>query len=401
MRSLRRVVAAVVISLALAASADAQLDPLAASLGRALALARTPSSAMAVDLETGEVVYARKPSRSLAPASNEKLMVAFAALTELGPSFQFETDVLATGTQDGPVWRGDLVLKGYGDPTLSSADLASLVGQVQAAGITRVEGRIVGDESWFDSRRTAPGWKASFFIGECAPLSALIVDRARVGRSVSREPALAAAQLFRSALRRAGVAVSGAASVGEAPTDTDVLASVASPPLAAIVRWMDLVSDNFEAEMLLKELGAVELGKGTTAAGAAVVRRTLADARVPLAGVRIIDGSGLSALDRLTTRALTTLLEAMWDDETIRPLLLRSLPVAGVSGTLTHRMRRGPAYRRIRAKTGTTSIASALSGFAGSRYAFAVLQNGRPLPLWSARVAQDRFAAVLAAAAGP
>ena len=88
----------------------------------------------------------------------------------------------------------------------------------------------------------------------------------------------------------------------------------------------------------------------------------------------------------------------MWADPTLRPSLVRSLPVAGISGTLEKRMRRSAARGVVAAKTGTTSGASALSGFVGERYVFAVLQNGSPLPFWWARTAQDRFAAVLAAA---
>jgi serine-type D-Ala-D-Ala carboxypeptidase/endopeptidase (penicillin-binding protein 4) len=128
------------------------------------------------------------------------------------------------------------------------------------------------------------------------------------------------------------------------------------------------------------------------------VTRLLATAGVPLGGVRIVDGSGLSLLDRLTATALVRLLQAMWTDPTLRPSLVRSLPVAGISGTLEERMRRTAARGVVAAKTGTTSIASALSGFVGDRYAFAVLQNGSPLSYAWARVAQDRFAAVLAAA---
>ena len=116
-----------------------------------------------------------------------------------------------------------------------------------------------------------------------------------------------------------------------------------------------------------------------------------------MAGVRIVDGSGLSVLDRLTTGALTALLRAAWNDPTIKPVLLSALPVAGVSGTLEDRMRRGPARGHVVAKTGTTNEASALSGFVRNRYAFAVLQNGHPIASWWARVAQDRFAQVLAA----
>ena len=82
------------------------------------------------------------------------------------------------------------------------------------------------------------------------------------------------------------------------------LPDVLSPPLAQIVRFMDRESDNFTAELLLKQIGAANGATGTTATGAALVRTTLAEAGIPLAGVRIVDGSGLSSLDRLTARAI-------------------------------------------------------------------------------------------------
>jgi PBP4 family serine-type D-alanyl-D-alanine carboxypeptidase len=161
---------------------------------------------------------------------------------------------------------------------------------------------------------------------------------------------------------------------------------------------MDRVSDNFTAEMLVKELGAVQAGQGTTAAGVGVVTGLLAAAGIPLGGVRLVDGSGLSLLDRLTPNALVGLLTTMWSDDDVRLELLASLPLAGRTGTLHDRMRNGPATGIVRAKTGTTSNASALSGFVADRYVFSVLQNGFPVSLTWARVAQDRFAAVLAAA---
>ena len=354
------------------------------------------SAAVALDLTTGAVLYTQNASRPLAPASNEKLPVTFAALTTLGPSYRFETDVLGEGQQDGAVWRGALVLKGGGDPTLSSAALRVLAVRVRAEGILRVTGPIVGDESWYDKRRTVAGWRPSFYITESPPLSALVVDRARFGRYVSSNPALAAATLFRAALRRAGVAVAGTPRVGVSTDDALPLAFVESPPLASIIRFMDHESDNFTAEMLLKELGAMQVGRGTSAAGAAVVTRELADAGIPIAGVRIVDGSGLSLLDRLTANALTALLRAAWLDPELRFVLRAALPVAGVNGTLEDRMRTGPAHGTVLAKTGTTSEASALSGFARDHYAFSILQNGNPVSYWWARVAQDRFAQVLA-----
>jgi PBP4 family serine-type D-alanyl-D-alanine carboxypeptidase len=172
---------------------------------------------------------------------------------------------------------------------------------------------------------------------------------------------------------------------------------VDSPPLNAIVHWMARESDNFVAEMLVKQLGAVQGSLGSTAAGVGVITGLLGQAAVPLEGLRLVDGSGLSLLDRMTPKALVSLLAAMWNDDEVRLELLASLPVAGRTGTLHNRMRRTAAAGVVRAKTGTTSNASALSGFAGGRYVFSILQNGWPVAWTWARVAQDRFATVLAA----
>ena len=355
------------------------------------------SGAVAVDLTTGAVVFSQNRTRPLAPASNEKLPVTYAALTTLGPAYHFETDVLGVGSQDGAVWTGSLILKGGGDPTLSTAGLRSLALQLRSAGIRRLAGGVVADESLFDARRTVAGWKPSFYLDESAPLSALVVNRDRFGGYLSTNPALAAGNAFVSALRGAGIAVTSTARVGVADEFAEPLATVESPPLSSILRFMDHESDNFTAEMLLKELGASELDRGTSAAGAAVVMRQLAQAGVPMAGVRIVDGSGLSQLDRLTADALAAMLRIAWGDPVTRQVLVGALPVAGVNGTLEDRMRTGPAHGHVVAKTGTTSEASALSGFARSHYAFAIVQNGHPLSYWWARVAQDRFAQVLAA----
>ena len=384
----RAVVAVVLAGIAVPATAGAQGPPLPTRLQDALlvpTVSLSESAAYVVDLSTGQAVFSRNASLPLLPASNEKLALTYGALTALGPAFRIETDVLGEGEQTGGTWQGDLVLKGYGDPTLSSRGLAALAQQVHADGITRVTGRVLGDETWFDSRRTAPGWKASFYIEESPPLSALIVDRGLVGRFTSRNPALSAAQLFRKALVHAGVRVAGAAELGAADEQAVALGSIDSPTLASIVRWMDRVSDNFTAEMLLKELGAVQAGRGTTAAGVAVVRQLLVQAGVPMDGVRLVDGSGLS------------LLSTMWDDPEVHPELVASLPVAGRTGTLHDRMRRSAATGIVVAKTGTTDNASALSGFVGDRYVFSILENGWPLDWGWARVAQDRFATILAA----
>jgi serine-type D-Ala-D-Ala carboxypeptidase/endopeptidase (penicillin-binding protein 4) len=390
----------VLASLAGPVAAGAQESPLQARLAKALRVPHVApgrSGALAMDLASGSVLFTQNPALPLAPASNEKLPLTYAALSNLGASYRIETDVLGEGAQDGAIFDGALVLKGGGDPTLSTAGLRALAAQLRAAGIRHVTGGIVADESYFDARRTVAGWKPSFYIQESPPLSALVVDRARVGRYTTRTPALAAATAFRAALRGTGVVVDGAVSVGQVDDFSIPLAQIDSPPLATIIRFMDKESDNFTAELLLKQLGAVVLDRGTSAAGASVVMQTLAEANVPLTGVRIVDGSGLSRLDRLTANAVAGILRAAWNDPAVRPTFVASLPVAGVSGTLEDRLRKPPTRGRVLAKTGTTSDASALSGYVSTRFVFTVLQNGHPLSYWWARRAQDRFVNVLAA----
>jgi serine-type D-Ala-D-Ala carboxypeptidase/endopeptidase (penicillin-binding protein 4) len=358
------------------------------------------TGAIVVDLHTGQMLFAHNPRLALRPASNEKLGTTYAALTSLGPSFRIATDVLGDGAQSGATWQGSLVLKGYGDPALSAAQLNKLAHQVAAAGIRHVTGRILGDETWFDTRRTGLGWKPGFYLHESPALSALIVNRGWTGRFETAQPALMATQLFRTDLRRLGITVGGQAALGTAAADAVPLADVESAPLAALVRHMDVDSDNFYAEMLLKEVGAVQGSGGSAAAGIAVERRLLGAAGVPLGGVRTVDGSGLSLLDRWTPLGLATLLRTMWRDVDLRPYVLPALPVAGETGTLEHRMRRAPAHGLVRAKTGTTDNASSLSGFVGDRYVFSILENGSPVRTLNAEDSQNRFAQVLARAAG-
>jgi len=385
-------VAATAVSSPLAASGD-----LAARLTKSLrspSLSPARTSAIAVDASTGTVLFAHNATLPVHPASNEKLPVSWAALTRLGPRYRFTTEVLGVGHRAGPVWDGDLYLRGDGDPTLTSGDVAGLAATLRARGIRRVTGRIRGDESAFDTRRGAAGWKRYFVGGESPPLSALVVDRASAGWPGHSPPVLAA-QALRKALAVRRVAVVGGAGLGRTPAEAVVLAMDRSAPLADIVGTMNRQSDNFIAEMLLKHLGTLDGGVGTSARGAAVVLAEMRAARIPTAGVRIVDGSGLSSLDRMTAEALAAVIRAGLANPEIRSAFVDSLAVAGRSGTLRTRL---PTLAGVvRGKTGTTDLACSLSGLVRDSIVFAVLQNGSPVAYWSARTAQDRFVQALAA----
>ncbi|MGN6799641.1 MAG: D-alanyl-D-alanine carboxypeptidase/D-alanyl-D-alanine endopeptidase [Gaiellaceae bacterium] len=395
---MRRGLLLVALALVLSQQALAGDVPLSTRLASALAVRGntwTTSAALAVDLQSDGVVFERNADLSLEPASNEKLPVTFAAMRELGLAYRFKTDVLGRGTQDGSVWHGDLFLKGYGDPTLTSARLGRLARAIAEAGITRVDGRLFADETWFDSKRAAPGWKVGYLLYECPPLSALVVDRAVYDGHFALKPAIAAVGTFRRLLRGFGV-TTGPVGMAKAPGSATLLASSESATLRNVLAVMDHDSDNFRAEMLLKELGAESGTGGTTAAGAAVVRRSLATAGVPLDGVVIADGSGLSRLDRLTARAIARILTTTWNDASLKTAFWSALPAAGEQGTLAHRLNKTAAVGVVRAKTGTTNEASALSGYVRDRFAFVVVQNGSPVSATAARKAQDRFATALA-----
>ena len=166
---------------------------------------------------------------------------------------------------------------------------------MRATGIHAVTGRVLGDESFYDRDRGAPGWKQYFVGGETPPLvGARRRPRAAGGRR-SRPPLLAARAL-RGALGMHGVAVAGRPGLGAAPPDAASLASDVSAPLAGIVRTMNHASDNFYAEMLLKQLAAADGRVGSSAAGGRIVIATMKESGIPVTGVRIVDGSGLSSL---------------------------------------------------------------------------------------------------------
>lgn len=143
------------------APAAVQQTPLTEQLDALLADPRFTGSQVGLvvrEASTGEEVYDRNGGSRLLPASNIKLFTSAAAMDLLGPEFRFHTDALAAApVLDGKL-RGDLYLKGYGDPTALESDYQALAKQVAAAGIRRVDGDLVADDSYFDSVRLGPFW---------------------------------------------------------------------------------------------------------------------------------------------------------------------------------------------------------------------------------------------------
>ncbi len=160
-------------------AAPAGPDSLRQDLDAILADARLEGAHVGVvvrDPVTDEILYRRQARARATPASNAKLFTSVAALETLGPDYRFRTEVLATGRRNGPVLQGDLYLRGTGDPTMLAADYGRLAAGVAAAGITKVTGRLLADDSWFDDVGLGTGWMWNdepYYYA--APVSALTV----------------------------------------------------------------------------------------------------------------------------------------------------------------------------------------------------------------------------------
>jgi D-alanyl-D-alanine carboxypeptidase/D-alanyl-D-alanine-endopeptidase (penicillin-binding protein 4) len=372
-------------------------------------------------------LYSHNAEHSFTPASNAKLMTTAAALDILGPDYQFTTRVMAPAApQDGTVgelwlvgggdpslriddldklvaavkaagvrhvtggigadgsrfhdakprgWTDDDTLWYYGpevhgialernevDVTVSPGDAGgpARVTMDPENGYVRIEGVI---------NTVAAGGGASL-SWDHAPSRHALVIKGHVpegsggftqGMAVPDVP-LFCATVFRDRLKVAGVSVDGAPRAGVAPAGAVEVAKHDSKPLSVLVRRLLKESDNLYAEMLNREVGVHTGGDGGAAAGVKAVQEFLDRAGISTAGLHLTDGSGLSRQDLVTPRTLAGVLRAMACGPQ-RDTWWRALPIAGVDGTLSERMKNTPAAGNVRAKTGTISGRTALSGY--------------------------------------
>jgi D-alanyl-D-alanine carboxypeptidase len=151
------------------------------------------------DLQTGETLYRRDAERVLIPASNMKLLVSAAALHRLGPDYRFRTRVWMRGTllPDGAL-QGDLILQGLGDATLEMRGIEALAQQVRQAGVQRVQGYLLYDDSWLDAERYGFGWSSDDEpFGYQAQMSALCAERNAVHLYAKPAPTVGEPALLR------------------------------------------------------------------------------------------------------------------------------------------------------------------------------------------------------------
>ena len=229
-----------------------------------------------------------------------------------------------------------------------------------------------------------------------------INDRPRTYTVDVVNAALFTGTLFRELLDEQQITFTGNVQTGSTPDNTISLAQHLSPPLSDIVKNTNKISDNLSAEVLLKLIGAHKFGApGTAKKGLRVIKEMLQTMGIDSTSYRIVDGSGVSRYNLITPHLISTMLIEMSKDPSAFVDFLASLPIAGVDGSLEKRMQNTPAAGVLRAKTGTLSGISALSGYtvtrAGERLVFSMIMGHFVGSASGIRKLQDEIGATISA----
>lgn len=475
-------------------------------------LAQAMVGVKVTSMETGHVLFESNANKLLRPASNMKLYTLAAALDRLSPEHRFVTSIYAPAQPDGKgVVHGDLTIYGRGDPSIGFRfnegnyfkAINELAARIVAAGVKRVEGDLVGDESYFSGPPYGGGWEwedlqwwygaevsaltvndnfldtfvkpgnkagapAVITTGPPNPLlritnkvvtvangtkrdltvyrplgsdtvefsgSIALDDRGYSGRLAISRPALLFVYLLRASLAQQGVNIKGKTRTVDSISGdslvtravTAVRASATSPttdrkplieigrkesvPFSLIAAQTMKPSQNLYTELILRTLGQLPVSdtapppnlRTSEERGLYVIKTFLKEAGIEPTSLSLTDGSGLSRNDMITAEATMQLLTYMHSHRYAKAFW-ESLPIAGVDGTLRNRMKGTPAENNLRAKTGTLSSASSLSGYVtsagGERLAFSIMVNNYPGSTDPQAACIDPISVLLASFAG-
>ena len=346
-------------------------------------------TASVIDVATGEELLDQSATTGVTPASTNKVLTAWAALSSMGPGHTLQTKAVLDGQTVTLVGGGDVLLADdAGDPTATAGhaglgDLARATAeQLKAQGTTSVSLRL--DDTLFTGAQWNDGWEAGNeqYVAKVQPI--MVDVSATQNQGYPADPAMEAAQAFARHLSEAGITVDGDASRAAAPGGAKELASVSSAPLSDILALSLKTSDNTmtEVEGRLVALQAKETADfaGASKAVAAQLRKDGFDT----SGLTLLDSSGLAKGNKVPARLLAQILAKSAGDDggSAGRTLVADLPVGALDGTLGNRLHDTAAAGTVRAKTGSLEQTSSLAGVVttadGRLLAFAILANGFP-----------------------
>ncbi len=447
-------------------------------------------------VKTGESLFHLNEGKNFLPASNLKLVTTAAALGTLGPDFRYSTQLVTDGKIHRGVLKGNLIIRGSGDPTLGSPSMfpekdpssafEAWADTLEKLGIEKIDGSIVADAGYFTDDIYPDGWavedmpfyfatgssglafadnsvsvsvtpglhsgakaifevtpetefltvdntaitkdpkvstksmgKDSSLATVFLPSNTIKVSRAQGENAISivgtidrgatgvheqlsvENPALYTATAFREMLEYRGFTITGGTM---AATELDEkidysrdqpLLQYTSPPMSDIIRVVNKKSQNFYSEQIIRTIGKEMLGKGNWESGVIAVKKYLSSLGLDADHFTLYDGSGLSRMDLVSPSDIVGLLRAMQRQQKLFPAFDSSLPVMGIDGTLSERLRQSGAAGNVHAKTGFLTGIRCLSGYLKTRddelLAFSIMVNNYSIPTRQINDLQDEI----------
>ena len=325
---------------------------------------------------TEDTIISINHTQTMIPASNTKLFTSATALELMGGDYLIATKILADAEPEDGIINGNIYIKGFGNPTFTSDELDDLVNQLYESGLRKITGKVIGDDTYFDNVYSRDDWindeRANVNL---PPISAIVIDRNRTIVTKKRKgkyrnyfvnvdnPPLFTAKMLKKKLSDRGIQIGEGVISSKTPDSTVTLAESVIK-LRELIELINKNSDNFYAECLFKNLGAVYSGEqGNSFFSTQAILSYIEDAGIYSTGTKIVDGSGISRFDQVTAGALVGLLEKMYFNINKFDDFLNSLSIAGVDGTLHKRMIGTGAENNFRGKTGTLNGVSSISGY--------------------------------------
>ncbi len=388
------------------------------------------------DIKTKSEIFNYNADKPLNPASVMKVITSSTALSLLGGSYEYKTELFTDRLTQGTAHN--LYVHGAGDPSLVEERLWRIAKDLSIRGVKRVEGDIVIDNSYFEgdtfagqeSQANARAYNAKItalavnfnsFAVTASTLSGIVDahidpptdyfvfshtiksggDSITIARefkdgqeivkasgAISLEkskyanvidPVQYAGTTLAWLLKQNGIEFNGKVRSGTASGKK--LITDKSKPLCLILRDLNKFSNNFTAEMVLKTLAAENAGvPGTTENGAAILKSFLQKNGANPQEFEIHNGSGLSRDNKISARTFNQALLTAYKNNRIRSDFMASLAIAGTDGTLKNRLKSPNLIGNVKAKTGTLNDVSSLSGYletsSGKMLAFTIIANG-------------------------
>ncbi len=315
---------------------------------------------MIVNLADGDTLGQHNTSMPLLPASIMKAVTTATLLEKASADYRYHTD----GPLDMGILRGNLIVEGACDPSVNSAVepfgqdiIEEITDALRLAGITKIEGNVLIDETAYGGTPRPASWHPSDFKEAYGTgIHTFNFENNANGRKSVENPSRVFMSRLKRALSAEMITIDGK-DLGEGKRT--LLFDHVSPPVDEIMRSCMMRSDNMFAEAMLRTYGKLEGKDGSTETAATRELAYWTDRDMPMEGVEIIDGSGLSRSNRVTADFMTGMLGVMGDNATYASFF----PLAGQEGTLKSFLAETPLDSYIAMKTGSMKGVQCYAGY--------------------------------------